>query len=79
VFSPSGETYPVQCGGFTREHLTTIISRAKARGEAAFDIDEVIDHVVAPIIYHILYGDRELTLDYCHSLLDRVRSLPRKN
>jgi AcrR family transcriptional regulator len=76
VFSPSGETYPVQCGGFTREHLTTIVSRAKARGEAAFDIDEVIDHVVAPIIYHILYGDRELTLDYCHSLLDRVRSLP---
>jgi AcrR family transcriptional regulator len=76
VFSPSGETYPVQCGGFTREHLTTIISRAKARGEAAFDIDEVIDHVVAPIIYHILYGDRELTLGYCHSLLDRVRSLP---
>jgi hypothetical protein len=39
----------------------------------------VIDHVVAPIIYHILYGDRELTLDYCHSLLDRIRSLPRKN
>jgi AcrR family transcriptional regulator len=76
VFSPSGETYPVQCGGFTREHLTTIVSRAKARGEAAFDIDEVIDHVVAPIIYHILYGDRELTLDYCHSLLDRVQSLP---
>jgi AcrR family transcriptional regulator len=76
VFSPSGETYPVQCGGFTREHLTTIVSRAKARGEAPFDIDEVIDHVVAPIIYHILYGDRELTLDYCHSLLDRVQSLP---
>jgi len=76
VFSPSGETYPVQCGGFTREHLTTIVSRAKARGEAAFDIDEVIDHVVAPIIYHILYGDRQLTLDYCHSLLDRIQSLP---
>jgi AcrR family transcriptional regulator len=76
VFSPSGETYPVQCGGFSRDHLTTIVSRAKARGEAAFDIDEVIDHVIAPIIYHILYGDRELTLDYCHSLLDRVQSLP---
>jgi len=76
VFSPSGEIYPVQCGGFTREHLTTIVSRAKARGESPFDIDEVIDHVVAPIIYHILYGDRELTLDYCHSLLDRLQSLP---
>jgi AcrR family transcriptional regulator len=77
VFSTAGETYPVQCGGFTREHLATIVSRAKARGEAAFEIDEVIDHVVAPIIYHILYGDRELTLDYCHSLLNRLQSLPR--
>lgn len=77
VFSPPGETYPLQCGGFTREHLATIVSRAKARGETPFDIDEVIDHVVAPIIYHILYGDRELTLRYCHSLLDRIQSLPR--
>jgi len=76
VFSTSGETYPVQCGGFTREHLATIESRAKARGETAFDIDEVIDHVVAPIVYHILYGDRDLTLDYCHSLLNRVQSRP---
>jgi AcrR family transcriptional regulator len=79
VFSPPGETYPIQCCGFTREHLATIVSRAKARGETPFDIDEVIDHVVAPIIYHILYGDRELTLPYCHSLLDRIQSLPRKH
>jgi AcrR family transcriptional regulator len=75
VFSPSAQAYSVQCGGFTREHLATIVERAKARGEAPFDIDEVIDHVVAPIIYRILYGDRELTLDYCHSLLNRVQSL----
>jgi AcrR family transcriptional regulator len=76
VFSPSGETYPGQCAGFTCEHLTTIAARAKARGETPFDVDEVVDHVVAPIIYRILFGDRELTLDYCHSLLDRVQSLP---
>ena len=77
VFSPSEGTYPVQCACFTHEHLATIVSRAKARGEAPFDIDEVIDHVVAPIVYHILYGGRELTLDYCHSLLDRIQSLAR--
>jgi AcrR family transcriptional regulator len=76
VFSPPGETFPIQCCGFTREHLATIVSRAKARGETPFDIDEVIDHVVAPIIYHILYGDREPTLDYCYGLLDRLQSLP---
>jgi len=75
VFS-SEATYPCQCAGFTREHLTTIVSRAKARGEAAFDIEEVLDHVVAPIVYHILYDDRELTLDYCHALLDRIQSRP---
>ena len=79
VFSPPGEAYPVQCAGFTYEHLKTIVLRAKARGEAPFDIDEVIDHVVAPIIYHILYGGRELTLDYCHSLLDRLQSLNPKH
>jgi AcrR family transcriptional regulator len=79
VFSPPGETYPIQCCGFTRDHLATIVARAKARGEMPFDIDEVIDRVVAPIIYHILYGDRELTPEYCHSLLDRIQSLPQKH
>jgi AcrR family transcriptional regulator len=74
VFFPSGETYSEQCGTFTRDHLATIVARAKARGETSFDIDEVIDHVVAPIIYHILYGDRALTPAYCRSLVDRVQS-----
>ena len=76
VFSPPGDTFPMQCCGFTRDHLATIVARAEARGETPFDIEEVIDHVVAPIIYHILYGDLEPTLDYCHGLLDRLRSLP---
>jgi AcrR family transcriptional regulator len=76
VFSQPGQTYPVQCAGFTHEHLATIVARAKARGETPFDVDEVLDHVVAPIIYHILYGDRELTPDYGRALLDRLQSLP---
>ncbi len=75
VFSPSVQAYSVQCGGFTCGHLATIAARAKARGETPFDIDEVVDHVVAPIIYHILYGGRKLTPDYCHSLLARLQSL----
>jgi AcrR family transcriptional regulator len=76
VFSQPG-SHTVRCGNYTIEHLTTIAERAKARGESPFDVDEVLDHVVAPIIYHILYSDRKLTLDYCHSLLARIRSLPR--
>jgi AcrR family transcriptional regulator len=77
VLSPSGESFPAQCCTFTREHLATLANRAKARGEQAFDIEEVIDHVVAPIIYHILFDDRGTTPAYCHALIDRLRTLPK--
>jgi AcrR family transcriptional regulator len=77
VFSATGETYPAQCANFVRENLTIIADRAQARGETPFDVDEVLDHVIAPIVFHIMFGDRELTLDYCHALLKRVRSLPK--
>jgi AcrR family transcriptional regulator len=76
VFS-SRDAYPGQCANFTCEHLTMIAARAVARGETPFDVNEVIDHVVAPIIYHILFSGRELTLDYCQALLGRLRSLPK--
>jgi len=72
----SGEAFPLQCCGFTSDHLATLAARARARGETPFDIDEVIDHVVAPIVYHILFGDRDPTPEYCRSLLARLKSLP---
>jgi AcrR family transcriptional regulator len=72
----AGQTPADQCAHFTHGHLTTIAERAKARGETAFDVNEVVDHVVAPIIYHILFGTRQPSLDYCHSLLSRLKSLP---
>lgn len=75
VVSPLEQSYSGKCDVFTRQHLSTIAERAEARGETPFDIDEVIDHVMAPIVYHLLFGNRELTLDYCHSLLNRVQSL----
>jgi AcrR family transcriptional regulator len=74
----SGGVYADQCAHFTYGHLATIAGRAKARGETAFDVDEVIDHVVAPIIYHILFGTRKLTLAYCRALLSRVQSVKPK-
>ncbi len=76
VLSASGESFPAQCCSFTRAHLATIVARAKARGEPPFDIEEVIDHVVAPIVYHILFDDCALTPAYCRQLLARLQSLP---
>lgn len=76
VLWPAGESFPAQCCTFTRANLETLVARAKARGEQPFDIEEVIDHVVAPIVYHILFDDRPLTPAYCHRLLRQVQSLP---
>jgi AcrR family transcriptional regulator len=76
VLSTSGESFPGRCCAFTRTHLETIVARAKARGEHPFDVEEVIDHVVAPIVYHILFGDRAMAPAYCQQLLARLQSLP---
>jgi AcrR family transcriptional regulator len=74
----SGQEFPSQCACFTSGHLATLAARAKARGETPFDVEEVTDHVVAPIIYHIMYGHRDITPDYCRSLLARLQSMPAK-
>jgi len=62
----------VKCCGFTAVHLETLRKRAIARGEAGFSIDEAVDTVVAPVIYHILFEDREPTPDYCRERVARL-------
>jgi hypothetical protein len=57
---------------------TAFSERARAWGETAFDVKEIEDQVIATIFYNILFGKRELTPDYCRSLLDRVQSLQPK-
>lgn len=54
---------------YTHDHLDLIARRAAARGEPALDVAGLVDRVVAPIVYHILYGDREVTPAYCLALL----------
>jgi AcrR family transcriptional regulator len=72
VFAQSG-AYAEQCWKFTYMHLNTLADRARGRGEVPFDVDEVVDQVVAPITFHILFGDRELSVEYCQGLLQKVR------
>ena len=78
VLSALKEGLPSACAGFTCDHLTTLNARAKARGETPFDIDEVIDHVVAPIIYRALFSEQIPTPDYCNRLIDRIYPPARK-
>lgn len=61
-----------QCCGYTHDQLKIIADRAALRGETSFDVDEVVDHVVAPIMYRILFGTKPLSIPYCHALIERV-------
>ncbi|MEE7440739.1 TetR/AcrR family transcriptional regulator [Methylobacterium oryzae] len=60
-----------RCCSFTRDQIAIIADRAVARGEAFPDPEAVLDGVVSPILYRILFGtalDRERILE----LVDRT-------
>jgi AcrR family transcriptional regulator len=65
-----------QCCAYTTEQLQIIADRAKKRGEMALDVDAVADHVIAPIMYRILFSGKPLTHAYCRALIERVLSQP---
>lgn len=69
VLSEAEETAAVKCCRYTYDHLETIAARSLARGEAPVEPITVIDRVIAPICYHILFGDRDVTPEYCQDLL----------
>ncbi|WP_426129228.1 TetR/AcrR family transcriptional regulator [Pararhizobium sp. PWRC1-1] len=46
-----------KCCSYTREQLQIIAERARDRGEDFPDVETVIDTVVAPIMYRILFDD----------------------
>jgi len=68
----------VRCCQFTYDGLDIISMRAVARGEPALDVACIVEQAIAPIVYHILFADREVGPDYCRGLLRRVqlRALP---
>jgi AcrR family transcriptional regulator len=54
---------------YVHDHFTIIAARAAARGEPPFDVAEIVDRVWAPILYHILFRDPDVTPADCRSLL----------
>lgn len=61
-----------QCAAFTRRQVETIAARAAGRGEPAVDVDAVMDHVVAPVMYRILFDAAPLDPAWWRGLLDRI-------
>ncbi|RMQ43322.1 putative Transcriptional regulator [Pseudomonas cichorii] len=60
-----------KCAAIVREQLQTIIDRALERGESSPSADELIDIIVAPMIYRILYSEAPPPLALVHKWVDR--------
>lgn len=59
----------VTCCRYTYDGLDIIAARAARRGEVPFVSAALIDRLIAPVIYHILFADRDVSPAYCRSLL----------
>ena len=49
-----------------------LVKRARARGEVTPDTQDVIDHVVAPIVFRLLFGGDAVPVGLAKRLVDRV-------
>jgi AcrR family transcriptional regulator len=75
VVASSAATCSGKCARITRDQLQIMIDRAQARGEPAPDADLLIDVVVAPMIYRILYDESAPSLERVHQWVDCCLSL----
>ncbi|WP_244943085.1 TetR/AcrR family transcriptional regulator [Streptomyces inhibens] len=59
-----------QCSAYAADAIDVILGRAGARGETAPDVETVLDAVVAPIMYRILFRPSPLDAAYARRLVD---------
>ena len=55
----------IACGQFD-----IILLRAKGRGEKLPDVDRIVDRLMAPLVYRILFSGEELDTGYVERLVD---------
>lgn len=83
--SPTGRTYirdallgdpdgsnAGQCSAYAAEHINVILTRATERGENAPAVETVIDRVVAPLMYRILFRPDGLDAAYARRLVTEI-------
>ncbi|MER5887891.1 TetR/AcrR family transcriptional regulator [Streptomyces sp. NPDC001941] len=54
------------------EQIESMLDRARARGESAPDVLEVVDVVLAPMYVRVLFGAQTLTAEYVDVLVRRL-------
>ncbi|WP_437004711.1 TetR/AcrR family transcriptional regulator [Streptomyces sp. enrichment culture] len=58
-----------QCSAYAAEQLETVLARAAGRGDVTPDVETVMDRVVAPLMYRILFRPDGLDAPYAHRLV----------
>ncbi|MER7775491.1 TetR/AcrR family transcriptional regulator [Streptomyces sp. NPDC096191] len=61
-----------QCSAYAAEQIDVILTRATARGERTPDTETVVDHVVAPLMYRILFRPDGLDAAHARRLVETV-------
>lgn len=59
-----------RCLEIARGQFECILARAAKRGEALPAVDRIVDRLMAPLVYRILFSSEELGADYLERLLD---------
>lgn len=63
-----------QCSAYAAEQIDVVLARAGERGEATPGMERVIDRIVAPMMYRILFRPSQLDAAYARSLVDQALS-----
>ncbi|MDL2404912.1 TetR/AcrR family transcriptional regulator [Rhizobium calliandrae] len=71
VLAVSDSANAEKCCIYTQQQLRVIVARAQERGEAFPTLTELMDYVVSPIMYRILF-DQVPSNDYVRGLVSRV-------
>ncbi|GGS89672.1 TetR family transcriptional regulator [Streptomyces daghestanicus] len=58
-----------QCSAYAAEQIEVVLARAAGRGEAVPDVETVVDRVVAPLMYRILFRPAGLDASYARALV----------
>jgi AcrR family transcriptional regulator len=62
----------IRGGAYARERVETMLGRGRQRGEAVPDLEDVLDVVLAPIVYRILFEPGDLSTELASRLVGRL-------
>lgn len=65
-----------QCSAYAAEQIDVMLARAVAREEPAPDVEAVLDRVVAPIMYRILFRPHGTDAHYARGLVASLLRAP---